>query len=705
MQGHRGGSRRARRGTHRLRQDDHRRVRHPPGARHGAQGLLHDPHQGPVEPEVPRSRAALRPRPGGTAHRRQRRQRRGTRGRDDHRGPAQHALRRVPDAAGTGLRRDGRGALPRRPVPRRGLGGGDHPPAGLGVGGLALRDGLQRGGVRRVARDRPGRHHHDRGGEAAGAALPARDRRAPVARPLRLLRRRRRRGVRQGGRPGQRRAGQARARRLGSDPPQGPPLAARTLQAGRRTQAGGQRAPRLDPEPLGGHRAARPLAAAAGHRVHLQPGRLRRRRHPVPQRRHPAHLARGARPDLRLRRGELSPPARGRPPRAGLPRLPRRPHPRRRRPPRRDAARLQAVCGGALSPGTVQGGLRDRDAGPRHQHAGPHRGHREALEVERRDARRHHPGGVHPAHRARRPPRPRHRGPRRRALAARHGPARGRRPRLDAHVSVALVVPTVVQHGRQPRAPVRSGPGPRAARAVVRAVPGRQGRRRSGPAAAQEPRRPRRLRRGRAVRPRGLHGVRRPAPEDQRCREGREPLQARRPSPGGDRLAEGAQARRRDPGADRQVRRLRRRHRSRLVARGTAPLRRDGGPPSAAPGDDRLPGAGGGADPDQGAQELQRPRPPDAPRPRGSAAITDPRPDPAARFAPRGRVGRARRVGRPGAGAARRAARAPLPRLPRSRGPLALGRALAQARPRREDPAAAGRAAHQHGRPAVRPGV
>ena len=58
------------------------------------------------------------------------RQRRGAGRRDDHRGAAQHALRRLPDARRPRLRGDGRGALPRRPVPRRGLGGGDHPPAG-----------------------------------------------------------------------------------------------------------------------------------------------------------------------------------------------------------------------------------------------------------------------------------------------------------------------------------------------------------------------------------------------------------------------------------------------------------------------------------------------------------------------------------------------------------------------------------------------
>ena len=59
----------------------------------------------------------------------------------------------------------------------------------------------------------------------------------------------------------------------------------------------------------------------------------------------------------------------------------------------------------------------------------------------------------------------------------------------------------------------------RAARAVVRAVPGRQGRGRAGPAAAQERGRARRLRRGGDLPPRRLHGVRRaPAPDLRRSR-------------------------------------------------------------------------------------------------------------------------------------------------------------------------------------------
>ena len=56
------------------------------------------------------------------------------------------------------LRRHGRGALPLRPVPRCGLGRGHHPPARVGAAGLAVGDGQQRRGVRRLARDRARRH-------------------------------------------------------------------------------------------------------------------------------------------------------------------------------------------------------------------------------------------------------------------------------------------------------------------------------------------------------------------------------------------------------------------------------------------------------------------------------------------------------------------------------------------------------------------
>ena len=95
----------------------------------GPEVLLHHADQGAVEPEVRRPRRAARRRRGRPAHRGHRRQRRRARRRDDHRGAAQHALRRGARARRARLRRDGRGALPRRPVPRRRVGGGHPPPA------------------------------------------------------------------------------------------------------------------------------------------------------------------------------------------------------------------------------------------------------------------------------------------------------------------------------------------------------------------------------------------------------------------------------------------------------------------------------------------------------------------------------------------------------------------------------------------------
>ena len=176
----------------RLRQDRRRRVRRPPGAGHRPQVLLHDADQGAVEPEVQRPGRPLRRRPGRPAHRRQHRQRRGAGRGDDHRGAAQHAVRRLPHAAGARLRRDGRGALPRRPRPRRGVGGGDHPPARVGGRWSRLSATVSnaeefgewlatvRGETTTIVEETP-----------AGAALPARHGRAAAARPVRLLRRRR----------------------------------------------------------------------------------------------------------------------------------------------------------------------------------------------------------------------------------------------------------------------------------------------------------------------------------------------------------------------------------------------------------------------------------------------------------------------------------------------------------------------------------
>ncbi len=133
------------------------------------------PDQGAVEPEVRRPGASLRPGEGRPADRRQHHQWRGTgRGHDD-RGVAQHALRVVADADRPGLRRDGRGALPRRPDPRRGVGRGDHPPPRIGAPRIAVRHGQQRRGVRRLAGHGPRRDDGDRRGAPTRSAVAAHD--------------------------------------------------------------------------------------------------------------------------------------------------------------------------------------------------------------------------------------------------------------------------------------------------------------------------------------------------------------------------------------------------------------------------------------------------------------------------------------------------------------------------------------------------
>ena len=70
-----------------------------------------------------------------------------------------------------------------------------------------------------VAGDRARLHPHDRRRAAPGPAVPARHGRPPAARPVRLLRRRRGRRLRPGGRTGQRRADEAGPGRLGQQPP------------------------------------------------------------------------------------------------------------------------------------------------------------------------------------------------------------------------------------------------------------------------------------------------------------------------------------------------------------------------------------------------------------------------------------------------------------------------------------------------------
>ena len=91
---------------------------------------------------------------------------------------------------------------------------------------------------------------------------------------------------------------------------------------------------------------------------------------------------------------------RRRPRRARLRAVPRPARGRHRRPPRRHGAGVQGGGRGVLRRGADQGRVRHRDAGRRHQHAGPHGGHREADEVHRRPPRDADGGGVHPADRA-----------------------------------------------------------------------------------------------------------------------------------------------------------------------------------------------------------------------------------------------------------------------------------------------------------------
>ena len=139
-----------------------------------------------------------------------------------------------------------------------------------------------------------------------------------------------------------------------------------------------------------------------------------------------------------------------------------------------------------------------------------------AGEVERREPRRRHAGGVHPADRPGRAARHRRRGPRGGGLGAGARPGRAGRARLDPDLSAAVQLPAVVQHGGQPGRPVRPGPGPRAAGVVVRPVPGRPGGRRAGPAGAAQRGGARGLPRGDDLPPRRLRGVRRAAPGDLR---------------------------------------------------------------------------------------------------------------------------------------------------------------------------------------------
>ena len=138
------------------------------------EGLLHGADEGAVEPEVQRARRRCTDPSRSACSPATPREPARPRGRDDHRGAAQHALRRQRPAHRPDVRRDGRGALPRRPLPRCRVGGGHHPPPAGGADGLAQRDRLERRGVRRLAAGGAGRHRCHRLRGAPGAARAAR---------------------------------------------------------------------------------------------------------------------------------------------------------------------------------------------------------------------------------------------------------------------------------------------------------------------------------------------------------------------------------------------------------------------------------------------------------------------------------------------------------------------------------------------------
>ena len=453
----------------RRRQDRRRRVRRPPGAARGPQVLLHDADQGAVEPEVRRPRRPARRRPGRPAHRRQRGQRRRRRRRHDHRGAAQHAVRRGASAAATAcagcahvvmdevhyLADRERGAVWEEVI--------IHLP-GRRAGHLAVGDGEQRRGVRRVA-----------GTVRGDTEVVVEEHRpvplwqhvlvgTPAVRPVRAAR----------GTTVNPRARAARPRR-------GAPAGPRPRRARR---AGGARRPARSSSRPGRARPARQPGAAAGDHLHLQPGRLRRRRRAVRARRAAAQHRRGGRArsaryverahraTCRARTCGCSATGSGwRACSAASPPT----TPACCRPSRRSSRSCspQGLVKAVFATETLALGINM-----------PARSVvlEKLVEVERRDARRRDAGGVHPAHRPRRPPRHRRRGPRRRAVAAGHGPAAGRRARLDPHLPAAVELPAVLQHGRQPGRRARPRAGPDAAGELVRAVPGRRLGGRAGPA-------------------------------------------------------------------------------------------------------------------------------------------------------------------------------------------------------------------------------
>ena len=221
----------------------------------------------------------------------------------------------------------------------------------------------------------------------------------------------------------------------------------------------------------------------------------------------PADVERGGLSHPHVRRDARCVDGRGRPEDARLLRLPGRPRRRDRRAPRRHAPGVQGDRRGAVRSGVGEGRVRHRDPVPRHQHAGEIGGDRGPVEVPGRATRAAHPGRVHAADRSRRTAGDRRartrrgRGPAQRAVRTR-GLAR-----LDPDLRAHVLLPALVQHGREPRPQLHARRSPPPAELLVRAVPRRPRRGHARARARTRPLAARRVPRPDAVPSRGLRRV------------------------------------------------------------------------------------------------------------------------------------------------------------------------------------------------------
>ena len=390
-------------------------------------------------------------------------------------------------------RRHGRGPLPAGPLPRRRLGGGPDPPPALGRGGRLSATvsnaeefgewiGALRGPTRVVIEERRPVRWRTCTWSAASSTRCTSSGRAARSQPVPRLPRSERapRPRTAGGRGG--------------------------LQRETRGAAPGGPSALLRAAPRGGGRAPGRGRDAAGDLLRVQPGRLR------PERRLRDGFRGAARPATRAaddRRGRRLPGRLGGRGGPHLARLLRFREALAAGVAAHHAGHAPAVQGDgrdAVRLGSRQGGLRHRDALARDQHAGEDRRHRGPVEVLGRAPRVADAGRVHAAHGPRRPE-----GHRRDRVRRRPVPAAGAlraRGRAGVHpdLRAAVLVPPLVQHGREPRAELLARGGPPPAELLVRAVPGGPGGGDAGAAARTRQRVPRRLPRD-GVRPGRLRRV------------------------------------------------------------------------------------------------------------------------------------------------------------------------------------------------------